>query len=62
MLTLNRIEDGNMFTRTMCHEIRDCINLIRRKTRILALAAIKTAFSARYGGVGVHRNTCFLSG
>ena len=25
-LTLNRPHDGNMFTPTMCHEIRDCIN------------------------------------
>ncbi len=32
-LTLNRPEDGNMFTAKMCHEIRDCINDIRRETR-----------------------------
>ena len=32
-LTLNRPDDGNMFTETMCHEIRDCINDIRRETR-----------------------------
>ena len=32
-ITLNRPEDGNMFTVTMCHEIRDCINAIRRETR-----------------------------
>jgi naphthoate synthase len=32
-ITLNRPEDGNMFTETMCHEIRDCINAIRRETR-----------------------------
>lgn len=32
-LTLNRPEDGNMFTVTMCHEIRDCINAVRRETR-----------------------------
>ncbi|MGH7094359.1 MAG: enoyl-CoA hydratase-related protein, partial [Stellaceae bacterium] len=31
--TLNRPEDGNMFTPIMCHEIRDCINLVRRETR-----------------------------
>jgi naphthoate synthase len=29
-LTLNRPDDGNMFTAQMCHEIRDCINDIRR--------------------------------
>ena len=32
-ITLNRPTDGNMFTETMCHEIRDCINAIRRETR-----------------------------
>jgi len=32
-LTLNRPEDGNMFTPVMCHEIRDCINAVRRETR-----------------------------
>ena len=36
-LTLNRPEDGNMFTATMCHEIRDCINLVRRETRTRVL-------------------------
>lgn len=32
-ITLNRPHDGNMFTPVMCHEIRDCINEIRRETR-----------------------------
>ena len=32
-ITLNRPDDGNMFTVKMCHEIRDCINEIRRETR-----------------------------
>ncbi|MBF6629522.1 MAG: enoyl-CoA hydratase/isomerase family protein [Comamonas sp.] len=32
-ITLNRPQDGNMFTAKMCHEIRDCINEIRRETR-----------------------------
>ncbi|MEX3931146.1 enoyl-CoA hydratase-related protein [Paraburkholderia phymatum] len=32
-ITLNRPDDGNMFTEKMCHEIRDCINEIRRETR-----------------------------
>jgi naphthoate synthase len=32
-ITLNRPDDGNMFTFEMCHEIRDCINQIRRETR-----------------------------
>ncbi len=32
-ITLNRPDKGNMFTLTMCHEIRDCIEAIRRETR-----------------------------
>jgi naphthoate synthase len=32
-ITLNRPTDGNMFTSVMCHEVRDCINDIRRETR-----------------------------
>jgi len=32
-LTLNRPDDGNMFTPTMCHEVRDCIDQVRRETR-----------------------------
>lgn len=32
-ITLNRPNNGNMFNETMCHEIRDCINDIRRETR-----------------------------
>jgi naphthoate synthase len=31
-ITLNRPDDGNMFTHVMCHEIRDRINAIRRET------------------------------
>src|ERR671933_44237 len=36
-ITLNRPEDGNMFTAATCHEIRDCINDIRRETRTRVL-------------------------
>lgn len=32
-ITLNRPDHGNMFNVQMCHEIRDCINEIRRETR-----------------------------
>lgn len=32
-ITLNRPKHGNMFTETMCHELRDCIERIRRETR-----------------------------
>ena len=36
-ITLNRPDDGNMFTAGMCHEIRDCINDVRRETRTRVL-------------------------
>lgn len=36
-LTLNRPDDGNMFTSLMCHEIRDCIESVRRETRTRVL-------------------------
>ena len=36
-LTLNRPDDGTMFTAQMCYEIRDCINAIRRETRTRVL-------------------------
>lgn len=36
-LTLNRPDDGNMFTHRMCHEIRDCVNDMRRETRTRVL-------------------------
>ncbi len=36
-ITLNRPQDGNMFTPEMCLEIRDCINEIRRETRTRVL-------------------------
>ena len=36
-LTLNRPDDGNMFTPEMCHEVRDCIEAVRRETRTRVL-------------------------
>lgn len=33
VITLNRPHDGNMFTPTMCIELRDCLELIRNETR-----------------------------
>lgn len=36
-ITLNRPDDGNMFNATMCHEIRDCIDAVRRETRTRVL-------------------------
>ena len=32
-ITLNRPDDGNMFTPTMCEEVTDCLQQIRRETR-----------------------------
>jgi naphthoate synthase len=32
-ITLNRPDDGNMFTAATCRELRDCINAIREETR-----------------------------
>lgn len=45
-LTLNRPDDGNMFTVKMCHEIRDCINEIRReaRTRVLVITGAGDKF------------------
>jgi naphthoate synthase len=37
ILTLNRPEDGNMFTPTMCREVRDCIERMRNETRTRVL-------------------------
>ncbi len=37
ILTLNRPQDGNMFTPVMCLEIRDCIEAVRRETRTRVL-------------------------
>lgn len=36
-ITLNRPDNGNMFNVTMCHEIRDCIEGVRRETRTRVL-------------------------
>ena len=45
-LTLNRPDDGNMFTPAMCHEVRDCINEVRRemRTRVLVLTGAGDKF------------------
>ena len=45
-LTLNRPDDGNMFTPQMCHEIRDCVNAIRREThtRVLVITGAGDRF------------------
>jgi naphthoate synthase len=45
-ITLNRPDDGNMFTHEMCHELRDCINDIRRetRTRVVVLTGVGDRF------------------
>ena len=45
-LTLNRPDDGNMFTATTCHEVRDCLNEVRRvaRTRVIVLTAAGVRF------------------
>jgi len=45
-ITLNRPEDGNMFTPVMCREIRDCIETIRRETltRVIVLTGAGDRF------------------
>src|SRR5262245_54995512 len=49
-LTLNRPDDGNMFNHTMCHEIRDCINAVRRETRTRVL--VLTGAGERFFCIG----------
>ncbi|GGF77883.1 enoyl-CoA hydratase-related protein [Alteromonas lipolytica] len=45
-ITLNRPDNGNMFTETMCHELRDCIEGIRResRTRVVVLTGAGDKF------------------
>ena len=45
-ITLNRPDDGNMFNETMCHEVRDCINEVRResRTRVLVITGAGDKF------------------
>ena len=49
-ITLNRPDDGNMFTHQMCHELRDCINDIRRETRTRVV--VLTGIGDRYFCIG----------
>lgn len=54
ILTLNRPDDGNMFTATMCTEIRDCIENIRRETRTRVL--VITGAGDRFFCIGGHHD------
>ena len=49
-ITLNRPDDGNMFTVEMCHEIRDCINAIRRETRTRVIVIAPTGMPRTWSG------------
>jgi naphthoate synthase len=49
-LTLNRPDDGNMFTPRMCHEVRDCIDMVRRETRTRVL--VLTGAGERFFCIG----------
>ena len=49
-ITLNRPDDGNMFTPVTCHEIRDCIESVRRETRTRML--VLTGAGERFFCIG----------
>ena len=53
-VTLNRPDDGNMFTPQMCHDIRDCINDVRRetRTRVLVITGPNTGWWGTFAWVG----------
>ena len=53
-LTLNRPDDGNMFTPTTCFEMRDCIEDIRRETRTRVL--ILTGAGDKFFCIGGHHD------
>ena len=63
-LTLNRPDDGNMFTPQMCHEIRDCINEIRRetRTRVLVISGAGDKFFCIGGRKEGMENTTLYAG
>ena len=61
-LTLNRPDDGNMFTPQMCHDIRDCINEVRRetRTRVLVLTGAGDTFFCIGGrNEGLEKSTLY---
>lgn len=54
ILTLNRPDDGNMFTATTCVEVRDCIEDIRRETRTRVL--VITGAGDKFFCIGGHHD------
>jgi len=63
-ITLNRPENGNMFTETMCHELRDCIEAIRRetRTRVIVLTGAGEKFFCIGGEKGGMEQTKLYAG
>jgi len=63
-ITLNRPDDGNMFNVMMCHEIRDCIERIRRetRTRIIVLTGAGDRFFCIGGRKDGMENTTLYAG
>ena len=54
VLTLNRPDDGNMFTPTMCHEVRDCLEAVRNETRTRVI--VLTGAGDKFFCIGGHHN------
>ena len=54
IITLNRHHDGNMFTATMCEEIRDCLEDIRRETRTRVV--VLTGAGDKFFCIGGHHD------
>ena len=63
-ITLNRPDNGNMFTETMCHEIRDCIEGMRRetRTRVLVITGAGDKFFCIGGQKDGMENTLLYAG
>jgi len=63
-ITLNRPQDGNMFTAEMCHEMRDCINAIRRetRTRVIVITGAGDRFFCIGGRKEGMEDTCLYAG
>jgi naphthoate synthase len=63
-LTLNRPDNGNMFNHVMCHEIRDCINDVRResRTRVLVITGAGDKFFCIGGSKDGMEDTTLYAG
>ncbi len=63
-ITLNRPDNGNMFNETMCHEIRDCIEAMRRETetRVLVITGAGDRFFCIGGQKDGMENTRLYAG